>query len=833
MIGIPIYAQNATDFSSGGLGLLTPTECTITEQAGGKYELTLVQPIASDLRWAQILNGCILKVRAPKRESPIYEMTGSSSGSVTREIYEVDTNGGRLHLRQKPTTSAKILAKYHEGTEVVKLADAGSADGYTWIQVAVVDGGATGYMATRWLKFVRSETETTAGTQTGSGSSVKVQPSREQLFRIYSVETDSAKMQVTAKAMHIFYDLRGNLVNGDYEIENVAASTAAQYVFSHALNANDFALYASDIEGSVTGDYSYKGLIESLLDPDEGIAAQAGALLVRDNFDIFLMPDQVRDMGVTVRRRKNLKSVIVTNDASDVVTRIIPVGRNADGDPLYLDGLIYVDSQHINDYPVPMAKKIDYSEAKVGDGEEDYESDAAARQKLRELAQEEFASGIDLPTYGMDVDFILLGNTSEYQDYAGLQAVNLYDTVTVIDEVIGLTAKVRVTGYEWDALRERYNSVTLGELQDLQNTTYGFNIANGSVSGNKLIAGSVGGEMLRNATIQYAKISVAAIKQLTAEAFNAVKANIDQLNAGSIDASKIDTASLSAAVANIVTLMVGSITADNIETDQLAAVLGEFLTLYSDYAGINFADVKDLIADEAIFRVGVANELYIDRLVATSAFLASATLGGLVLRGEDGNYYKVYVQMDGTIRTERVELTNDEIAAGEASDGSGIVDTGVDIPGMNGGNIMGSSAVIAEILTDSLTAGKITAGQALIASAEIPELYTTAINAIGNSIDITANSTIQMLIATDELIKAWYTFSADGLDIGKAGSTYSTRIDDTGFHILQLNEKIGSFAKRRLITEAVQLGPVDAVGTRVVMRNAYDGGVIFVPEEVG
>ena len=42
------------------------------------------------------------------------------------------------------------------------------------------------------------------------------------------------------------------------------------------------------------------------------------------------------------------------------------------------------------------------------------------------------------------------------------------------------------------------------------------------------------------ATIQYAKISVAAIQQLTAEAFNAVKANIDQLDAGSINASKID-----------------------------------------------------------------------------------------------------------------------------------------------------------------------------------------------------------------------------------------------------------------------------------------------------
>src|SRR5699024_6334888 len=118
--------------------------------------------------------------------------------------------------------------------------------------------------------------------------------------------------------------------------------------------------------------------------------------------------------------------------------------------------------------------------------------------------------------------------------------------------------------------------------------------------------------------IQYAKISVAAIQQLTAEAFNAVKANIDQLDAGSINASKIDTASLSAAVANIVTLMVGSITADNIETDELAAVLGDFLSLYSDYAGIDFADIKDMTVDEMIFRVGVGTELFIDRLVATN-----------------------------------------------------------------------------------------------------------------------------------------------------------------------------------------------------------------------
>ena len=61
---IAIYAPGAEDFSTNGLGLLLPSECTIEEQANGMYELTLVHPITSDLRWMQIQNGCIIKAHS-------------------------------------------------------------------------------------------------------------------------------------------------------------------------------------------------------------------------------------------------------------------------------------------------------------------------------------------------------------------------------------------------------------------------------------------------------------------------------------------------------------------------------------------------------------------------------------------------------------------------------------------------------------------------------------------------------------------------------------------------------------------------------------------------
>ena len=815
---ITIHDANATDFSTLGLGVLQPIECEVEETAGGRYELTLVQPITDDGRHLLIANHRIIRAPSPVREAPIDAgaPTPSVPETVSREIYEVDVNT-RLRLRTGPSTSYKIIGRYKDGTQVIKLEENNG-----WYRVEVCSGGATGWMSAQYLDYVRTDTETIQPDNDLPGPSIQVTQARDQLYRIYSVERDATKRTVTAIARHITYDLAGVLVAGEYAPEGVAANAAVAQLLSLADHATDFTIYCN-VTSPVTGEYTGRNLLDCLLGGDDGIVPQTGARVFRDNYNFYILEDVDRSPGVYIRYAKNLLEAALTEDVADIVTRILPIGKDADGNRL---AGAYVDSARINDYPTIYAQEIEY-DVKVGDGDDEYDTEDAAKAKLAELAQADMDSGIDLPTVSLDAEFVRLELMPEYAELANQYALHLYDSVPVRAANAGIAVTVRMTSYVWDALREKYTETGLGDITEMQSTVYGTDIAPGAVSGTHIAPGSVGETALRNLSVTYAKIAVAAIQHLSADAINATKAYIHE-----IAANEITTDQLYADFAKIMELAVGNITADNIETDELAAVLGDFIALYSDYAGIDFADVKDLIADEAIFRVGVANELYIDRLVATSAFLASATLGGLILRGEDGNYYKVYVQMDGTIRTELVELTDDEISAGEASDGSGIVDTDVDIPGMNGGNILGSSAVIAEILTDSLTAGKITAGQALIASAEIPELYTTAINAIGNSIDITANSTIQLLIANDEQLRAWLTFSENGMQIGKAGSTYSTLTDDTGFHIQQLGEKIGSFAKRRLITEAVQVGPVNASGMRVVMRSAYDGGVVFVSEVV-
>ena len=133
---------------------------------------------------------------------------------------------------------------------------------------------------------------------------------------------------------------------------------------------------------------------------------------------------------------------------------------------MFLDGTRYVDSPYINEYPFPYVQKIDYdcktaSSKKEADGETSFASDAETRAQLRKLAEEDFSkNGIDLPTYGMKVDFIALQDTVEYANYANLQAVFLHDTVTIIDSVIGISAKVPVSAYVWDCLSGQYISMS-------------------------------------------------------------------------------------------------------------------------------------------------------------------------------------------------------------------------------------------------------------------------------------------------------------------------------------------------------------------------------------
>ena len=776
---VTIYAPDATDFSTLGLGALAPYECVIGEQAGGMYTLALTHPMDTAGKWLYIAPGCIVKAPAPVRETPLI---GEGAGAVTRHIYRA-SNCVRLNLRRDASMANTPLGAYDVGTEVVVLSVEGS-----WAHVIVCKSGATGYMHTDYLTYVRDEVEGAPG----AGHVVYPVQSRAQLFRITSVERDAAAREVRASARHIFYDLLANPVKGTYAPESIVAGTVVAGLFDRALNPHGFTPHCT-LAGPVTGDYTRRGLVECLLDPDDGVVAQTGARLIRDNFDIWLLPDEPRQTGVEIRHGKNLLGATLTTDWDSVVTRILPVGQDKEGKPLPLDGAGYVDSAHIGDYPVIYARAVDYD---VKIGQDGIGNAAQARAKLTQLAEADFTAGADLPTVGLDVDFAVLGETEEYKRYADLQAVHLYDTVRVVALEAGIDAAVRVTGYKWDALGLRYEGVTLGELAGLRDTVYSYQLSNQSVKTIKLAPGAVGSAQLRDLCVQLAHIDTAAVEQLAANSITALQAYITELVAGSVttdalyagiasialaqlttanieradidwaniaslsaDVAEIakahladadigwaDIASLTAAVADIAEAKIAGASITSAQIDDLNAVVAEILHAQVATGEFSLAEIGNLLASAFILEQGSANSMMIKNLVVTEANMLNATIGSLVMPGDDGKYYEIVVGTDGVLSTSEVSVTQEEIEAGVTSGGKHISTTTVNAESINGTSITAQQAILNTILTQALTAGQITAGEALIASATVPTLYATSIQAIGNSLTFSANEQIQLIV---------------------------------------------------------------------------------------
>lgn len=788
---INVYAANATDFSTLGICTLDPTEAKIEGEQNGMLELTLTHPMDSDGKWTYLNNYNILRAPCPVRDTPlirIMDQPTTVAKTTTRTICQVHTDSGkRLRLRAKPSMTAKVLGYYRSGTRVIKMGTSGS-----WTRVVIANGGATGWMYSDNIQTVTTKTETVTaiGTDTPS-QTIEPRQTREQLFRICEVKRDDAARLVYVTAKHIFYDLAANIVKSGYAPEGQPVASVCAQLLSRAISDHDFSIYCS-AEGAITGDYSRMNIASAILEDEIGVASQANARVVLDNFDIFVLKDETRDNGVEIRHAKNMTGAELTENAESVITRIIPVGKDKDGDPLPLPNDEYVESPRSESIPVVRCREMEY-DVRVGKGDGQYKTNALAYAKLRELAAADFTeNGLDAPIVGLDVDFIALENTSRYRDYAPLQTVQMGDTVRVVSPASGIDAKLRVTGFTFNALTGRYDAVRLGELTDLKTQIYGFDIAASSLPGTRLLPGSVDGQaVLRAASIGYAKIAQAAIEQLAADAITAVRADIHEIVAGSVTtdqlyadlanlavatittaqidwaeikslsaeiasivSAQIETATitsaqisdLNAAVATIADARIQAATIDAAQIDNLSAVIAEAVHLEVQTGAFTLAEIQQLLSSALILQEGIADSMMITNLAVTSANLLNATIDKLVLKGSDGKYYRVFIGADGAIQTEEVTVSEGEIEAGETEEGRQIVATTANVESLNATTIKASEAIIGTIFTESLTAGKITANEALIASATIPVLYATAITALGNSLDLSANESIRLTV---------------------------------------------------------------------------------------
>lgn len=766
---ICVYASGCTDFSNNGLGPVNPQSCIVTETLNGEWELTLVHPIDELGKWQRLAEGNILRAPVPAGMTPQVRLVSQSTGY---DIYKVTTKRDPLRLRSGTGTKYKILGKYKKGTEVIVLDKTSS----TWYEVSCPDG-RHGYMSAEYLTFVRS----TGTPAQATGEVIEARQLRDQPFRIYRVVPELDK--VTVYARHIFYDLLDNMIQKIEPSSSMAGATVAQNISSNCLSEHDFTFY-SDLT-STAEDVLIENVnpIEALLG-EGGLIDKYGAELARDWFDVFLVERVGSDTDVQIREGKNLTGISYDVDETDVTTRIMPTGEDADGNILYLPEL-YIDSPNIDAYIHPKWIHMPVSEAReVTEGDET-KSKSQCYSDMRKAAQAEFAAGCDLPTVTLKVDFVNLTDAEEYKQYAALTNIFLGDSVRVVARRIGVAVSMRMTQYSYDCLTRKYTSVSLGTVADtLEGSAISARqLASGSITGAKLAINSVGAGQLQsgsvgslqikaaaiqsahiqNAAITRAHIAEALIETLNVNALNAVTAKIQELAAGSITTDELYTsiamiataqlttaniinaniewAQIESLAADIATISKAQITSANIDEANidwaaittLSAAVASMVKADIETADIDWSHIKDLATDTAIITQGTAGELYIAKLAVTEANLVSLTVGELMVKGEDGRFYAISVDADGNITSTLKQVSNDDVADASIHGGEKIIEGSITAGTLNVQEIFGDNATIRNLIAANLDVDTLFAREATL-------------NAI-NAMDITSNTYLRLMVS--------------------------------------------------------------------------------------
>ncbi len=201
---------------------------------------------------------------------------------------------------------------------------------------------------------------------------------------------------------------------------------------------------------------------------DNSFVNRWGGEIERDNFTVNVLARLGADKGVTVRYRKNLTGLTIDEDDKEIANRIIPTGLDEDDSVIMLPE-VYIDSDLIDDTPVPHVRHVHFSDIKVGKKDEDdeipYPDAASVITELRARVAEMYAQGIDLPLKSANVEFIDLSQTEEYKNYKQLETVSIGDTIECVYQDITLTQ--RVISYDYDALAKKYISIVLGNMVPL------------------------------------------------------------------------------------------------------------------------------------------------------------------------------------------------------------------------------------------------------------------------------------------------------------------------------------------------------------------------------
>lgn len=261
---------------------------------------------------------------------------------------------------------------------------------------------------------------------------------------------------VTFHAVHISY--RQSYITASGSGIN-SLSLALGLVKNNAVPENPFVYWTDKTStGYMAAADNIPRTVRSLLGGEEGsILDTYGGEYEWDKFIVRLWGSRGKDRDLTIRYGVSMVDFNEDLDYSESYSAVIPywTGETDAGASIVVKG-----------------DKVKYAEVAYNGRElcvpldltDRFESQPTAEQLEAEALSNATASHPMLPMQNIDIDFISLQDTPEYEQYASLSECKLCDTINVVLPRYGVEGRIKIVKTEYDVLQERFVGMELGTL---------------------------------------------------------------------------------------------------------------------------------------------------------------------------------------------------------------------------------------------------------------------------------------------------------------------------------------------------------------------------------
>ncbi|EPH95679.1 phage minor structural protein, partial [Enterococcus faecalis 06-MB-DW-09] len=280
--------------------------------------------------------------------------------------------------------------------------------------------------------------------------------SKRQRFEIVRI-TKPQNGIVSVYCEHIALITEKTALNKGQKHTAISAQEALNQWRALLVPQRDFTVF-TDLTTVTAMDFSEVGHFESAA---EALGGKEGSILQKyngeyifDNNEIRLMREGGKETGVVIAYGKNLVDLVQEETIESTYTSIRPYARaNEEGASELVLPEVILDGPHVNNFPERRVQTVDLSSR-----------NPQTVAELRQFAQYYISSNqIGVPKVNLKVKFADLYSATGEEQHRLLEQLELYDTVTVAFNKLGVNVNAKINQTVWNVLLDKYESIEIGD----------------------------------------------------------------------------------------------------------------------------------------------------------------------------------------------------------------------------------------------------------------------------------------------------------------------------------------------------------------------------------